>query len=109
MAEPLSAEQTQQIESALATGRKIQAIKLYRQFTGQGLKESKEVIDGLGAELLRRDPVTYAALARTGKGCASLVVLGAGLAAAAGLAVVWFWRVLPMVAILAPSRLPWRS
>ena len=29
-------------------GRKIQAIKIYRDQTGVGLKEAKDVIDGLG-------------------------------------------------------------
>ena len=29
-------------------GKKIQAIKLYRDITGAGLKEAKDVVDGLG-------------------------------------------------------------
>lgn len=33
------------VQSALAQGNKIQAIKEYRQLTGQGLKESKDAVD----------------------------------------------------------------
>ncbi len=36
---------TEAVQSALEVGNKIQAIKKYRQLTGQGLKESKDAID----------------------------------------------------------------
>ncbi|MGD7707527.1 hypothetical protein [Microlunatus sp. Y2014] len=35
----------QQIEIALSAGRKIEAIKLYREATGRGLAEAKQAID----------------------------------------------------------------
>jgi ribosomal protein L7/L12 len=41
----LSDEQLQSIQSELRAGRKIQAIKLYREFTGTGLAEAKDAVD----------------------------------------------------------------
>lgn len=40
-------QQIQEIENALASGNKIEAIKIYRDVTGIGLKESKEFIETL--------------------------------------------------------------
>jgi hypothetical protein len=37
----------QQIVELLRSGQKIQAIKLYREQTGAGLKESKDYVEGL--------------------------------------------------------------
>jgi len=101
MAPQLSPEQTQQIEAALAQGLKIQAIKLYRDFTSAGLKEAKDVIEELAAQLLRQDPVRYAALDRAGKGCATVFMAACGLAA--GGTAVWFWRAMTMLAVLCLS------
>jgi ribosomal protein L7/L12 len=42
---PLTPSEKQEIETALHQGRKIEAIKLYRQYSGLGLKESKDIID----------------------------------------------------------------
>ena len=46
----------QQIMNALIAGRKIEAIKLYREATGKGLKEAKDFIDRLVEELAERHP-----------------------------------------------------
>ncbi len=46
----------QQILNALIAGRKIEAIKLYREATGKGLKDAKDFIDRLVEELAERDP-----------------------------------------------------
>ena len=46
----------QQILNALIAGRKIEAIKLYREATGKGLKEAKDFIDRLVEELAERQP-----------------------------------------------------
>ena len=40
-----------EIVALLRAGKPIQAIKVYRQMTGAGLKESKDVIDSLRADL----------------------------------------------------------
>lgn len=37
-----------QIQAALRSGNKIEAIKLYREMTGVGLAEAKDVIDKAG-------------------------------------------------------------
>ena len=74
MAADLTPEQTQRIAAALAEGRKIEAIKLHREATGAGLKESKEFIDALIPKLIAQDPVKYAKAARSG-GCAGAVLL----------------------------------
>ncbi|HEX4225064.1 MAG TPA: ribosomal protein L7/L12 [Pseudonocardiaceae bacterium] len=39
-----------QVRSLLMQGRKIQAIKVYRELTGVGLKEAKEAIEQLAGE-----------------------------------------------------------
>jgi ribosomal protein L7/L12 len=39
------------IAALVAAGKPIEAIKLYRQLTGAGLKEAKDVIDGLRGDL----------------------------------------------------------
>ena len=90
MAIELTTIQAGQIEAALARGEKIAAIKLYREFTGVGLKDAKEAIDQRSGELFQRDPATYAKLAPRGAGCASVIALVLGLAAA-GLT-AWLWR-----------------
>jgi len=64
----LTTEEMQQIGHAIAAGRIIEAIKLHRQFSGAGLKDSKDFIEGLAAELHEQDPEKYPAL-RTGNGC----------------------------------------
>jgi len=41
----LTPHQEQQVRAEIAAGRTIQAIKLYREFTNLGLKESKDAVD----------------------------------------------------------------
>ena len=43
----LTQEQLAQINAEIAAKRKINAIKLYREFTGEGLKEAKEAVEAL--------------------------------------------------------------
>jgi len=77
-------EQIADIAEALADGNKIEAIKIYREATGKGLKESKDFIDALIPKLLAEDPEKYSKL-KLGGGCASVVVFALLLA----VAVVW--------------------
>ena len=81
MAKQPTQEQIEQIGSALAAGRKIEAIKFYRETTGQGLKESKDFIEALIPKLKEQDPEKYAKLQTPGAGCASAIFLCIGLAA----------------------------
>ncbi len=69
----IPADIAQEIAEQLYAGRKIQAIKLYRDRTGQGLKESKEFIESLEAELRTREPNRF--VKAQGKGCAAVLAL----------------------------------
>jgi len=63
--------------------RKIEAIKLVREATNCGLKEAKEFVEKLGAELYAKEPGKFAA-APTGKsGCVGVVLAAAAILAAA--------------------------
>jgi ribosomal protein L7/L12 len=64
-----------QIQAAIFAGNKIQAIKLYRTATGEGLKESKGFIDALEAELRRTDPDKFTAPPLRGCGVAAAILL----------------------------------
>ena len=83
MAEPTQ-EQIEQIGDALASGGKISAIKIYREVTGKGLKDSKEFIDKLVPALIEQNPEKYSKLASqgTGTGCASIILFCIGITAA---------------------------
>ena len=65
-------EQMDAIADALAANRKIEAIKIYREATGKGLKDSKEFIEVLIPKLREEDPEKFAALGKSqGGGCAT--------------------------------------
>jgi hypothetical protein len=49
------------IDKFLRNGRKIQAVKVYREATGLGLKEAKDHIDAYHNELIRLQPWDYGA------------------------------------------------
>ena len=66
-------EDRDKIIDALMAGNKIEAIKLYRDGTGQGLKEAKDYIEHLIQELGKESPEILAA--NKGTGCASVVLL----------------------------------
>lgn len=83
MEEQLSQEQIEQIGNALVSGRKIEAIKIYREATGEGLKDAKEFIDALIPKLIEQDPEKYAKLSAKGAGCTSVILLCIGLTTAA--------------------------
>ena len=84
MTDQLTPEQTKEIAGVLATGQTIQAIKIYREATGQGLKEAKDFIDALIPELIEQDPERFKALAqKQSAGCGTAVILiGCGFAGA---------------------------
>jgi len=81
MSDQLTEEQIADISNALAGGRKIEAIKIYRDATGEGLKEAKDFIEALIPKLKEQDPEKYATLSDgKGGGCASVVAMCLGLA-----------------------------
>jgi len=69
----VSNEDIDQIQEALFRGDRIAAIKLYRASTGEGLKESRDFILAVEAELRRTDPGKFRASPAQGCG---MVVLG---------------------------------
>lgn len=82
MSQHLDPEQIEQISDLLATGRKIEAIKLYREATGRGLREAKEFVEELVPRLKAQDPDRFANLS-SGYGCTSVFVLCIGMSGAA--------------------------
>ena len=74
MSEEHPAEEIEKICDAIYAGRKIEAIKLYRESSGAGLKESKEFIEALEARLRKETPDKFTQPA--GKsGCLIVLVL----------------------------------
>jgi hypothetical protein len=55
----LTDEQRNQITELLFIGHKLNAIKIYRQATGAGLKASKDFVDALEASLLQTMPEKF--------------------------------------------------
>lgn len=66
-------------------GRKIEAIKLYREATGEGLREAKEFIEELEGQLRTEEPDKFST-PPGGSGCAGvlLVVIGSSVLLAVG-------------------------
>lgn len=64
------------ITAALHAGNKIEAIKLHRQATGFGLKESKDEVEAIEASLRAKFPEQFPAKPAAGKGCLGVLVFG---------------------------------
>jgi len=79
MSEPYTSDQEQQVYDALFSGNKIIAIKLHREFTGEGLKESKDFIEALERDLRRESPGRFSHLGNR-RGCIGVLVLAIGIA-----------------------------
>ncbi len=86
MSHSISDEQIATLSACIFNGRKIEAIKLYREMTGHGLKEAKDAVDELERSLRASSPDKFVAGAQ-GKGC--LGVLVAGLLCGSGLVTYW--------------------
>ena len=65
------------IRTEIFAGRKIQAIKLYREAAGCGLKDAKDVVESLEDELRAKEPESFSATKKSG--CASVVLIGISL------------------------------
>ena len=81
MADDPTQEQIEEVGNALASGRKIEAIKIYREASGKGLKEAKEFVEALIPQLKEQDPEKYAKLSSQGAGCASVILFCVALTA----------------------------
>ena len=64
----------ERIREAIFAGRKIEAIKLYRESTGQGLKQAKDAVELLEAELRRAEPERFSVSSSAPKGCSVYVL-----------------------------------
>lgn len=83
----LTDQQRQQVNAEIFGGRKIEAIKLYREATGDGLKEAKDAVEEIEKDLRQREPDKFAKPA--GKsGCMSVVAVVAVVALVASAALV---------------------
>jgi ribosomal protein L7/L12 len=69
----MTEEELDRIKGEIFAGRKIGAIKLYRESTGEGLKEAKDAVELLESELRRAEPEKFNA-PPAAKGCAMLVL-----------------------------------
>ncbi|WP_224772889.1 ribosomal protein L7/L12 [Pelagicoccus enzymogenes] len=80
MANELDEEQMKRLADALKSGQKIEAIKSYREATGLGLKEAKDAVEALHADLHAKYPDEYPEPSKS-VGCgssAALIALAAG-------------------------------
>jgi hypothetical protein len=84
MSPPLSDDAMKALTEALRQGRKIDAIKIHREITGLGLKESKDAIEAIESSLRAQFPDKFPAAVK-GKGCfgaaAGLFIFGATFSA----------------------------
>ncbi|MBD3673590.1 MAG: ribosomal protein L7/L12 [Planctomycetaceae bacterium] len=72
MSADLSPEAKNEIADAIFNRQKIHAIKLYREATGQGLKEAKDFIETLTEELQEKSPEKFT-VGTEKAGCGSAV------------------------------------
>jgi hypothetical protein len=73
----LTPEQWEQVEVEIFAGRKISAIKLFREHTGSDLRDAKQAIDAHEQFLRAERPDSFTAPARSG--CAGAVLLAGSL------------------------------
>ena len=87
---PLTDQQRQDIEKELFAGRKISAIKLYREATGAGMAEAAGLaVEQMDRELRKSSPERFAA---EKKGCLGVVICLMLLSGAATAALTHFLR-----------------
>ena len=90
MPDTITPDENEAICAALAKGQKIEAIKIYREATGLGLKEAKDFIDALIPQLQQQDPEKYVKLTGpVGCGAKVLMLVCLGAAGVWGLGQVW--------------------
>lgn len=59
MSNPISGNDLKEVVNAIVADRKIEAIKLYRQYSGIGLKEAKDAVDELEKKLRTESPEKF--------------------------------------------------
>jgi Ribosomal protein L7/L12 C-terminal domain len=71
---PLTEAALDQISGALYAGKKIAAIKMYREATGAGLVEAKETVELIERALRESQPEKFTALP-SNRGCLAIVIV----------------------------------
>lgn len=88
----LTEQQQQEIEAAVLGGKKIEAIKLYRETSGTGLKEAKDWVEELERQMRLKQPEKFSALPKKA-GCFGMVMaLAVTLGATVFALVIFFGR-----------------
>lgn len=75
MPQKLSEQQMAALTEALRNGKKIEAIGVYRQATGEGLKESKEAVEEMEIMLHEKHPDQFP-VRQNRKGCSVFTGIG---------------------------------
>jgi len=77
----LTDEQRTAMTELLFIGQKIAAIKIYRQATGAGLKESKDFVDTLEAQLIQTMPERFQIVQYAGPPASFVITILLGILA----------------------------
>jgi hypothetical protein len=96
MSNTISGGDLRTIKDALFAGRKIEAVKLYREYSGMGLKDAKDAVEELEKKLMAESPERFQTEqmgagkqnasgspnpgVQVGKGCFGMVFVGLALA-----------------------------
>jgi Ribosomal protein L7/L12 C-terminal domain len=83
-------ELIQAVTAALERGQKIQAIKVYKEATGKGLKDSKDFVEALIPKLVEQDPQRFARLTKSGGGCGNVILITTTISSLAAALIIWF-------------------
>ena len=78
----LPEDKRQSILEAIYGARKIEAIKLVREATSCGLKEAKDFVEKLSAELYEKEPQKFAADPKGKSGCVGVILAVVAILAA---------------------------
>ncbi len=73
MSSPLPPDKLATLSQLLSSGRKLEAIKLYRVLAGVGLKEAKEEVEALEAAMRKLSPEKFTSAPKSG--CLGVLLL----------------------------------
>jgi hypothetical protein len=82
---PLTDEQRTAMTELLFIGHKLNAIKIYREATGAGLKESKDFVDALESQLQQTMPERFQLVKFDGPPARFVITLVLGIIAVGGI------------------------
>ena len=103
MGNPISDNDLKEVLNAILANRKIEAIKLYREYSGVGLKEAKDAVEELEKKLQTESPEKFTSEqiaegksatpgVQVGKGCFGVLVAIAVAATILLSLVVVYWN-----------------